>query len=1664
MFEITATSDKGSNIAVLTITTTEANSLMTVDILRKKNVAESSYEKVGSIAPPALNANKQHRDNLPTETNAVPSMPIINLNDAEFNFNTRKFTLPFIGQDQGSEDLFIYVLKHPTEDYYVSNEEYVRSVSGIAGYDVALSDKSDYIFKSSDRKPANYSVIDLTIDNPDKLQYLHARTVDTKNRNSETFSIPVDITPPTKVNEFWFNDLETNIDEKVMSFTTDRCIISSNASEHPRGFSIFYDIALVDSKSYYELAVMRNLTSARNVELPLKPLTDTSKFGPDKSYRIAIKTYTLFGSSRGWSYSKSFKIDFSDPTVVIKFDNSELPEFINAALPAENYKLKWTATGSTAEVNKVTGYLVYMRTRYSNVPEWSEWKVLTPNPITEKELTISKESMEITGYTVREFRIVGKTNSGNTRFFNNPRYLSDVAVLTGSNSTGLGIYIRLPIGAFNTLPGKPLVAETTISGKTFRSSEVNVDGNIISGPIVNNDYGFKTILMPSYNSGTIALKNGKYKRGKDFPINLKIYSERVVNGRVETDVDTVENVKVYSDGSLNMLGVANTAKKLEVLYTKGSGSNGKVVVDKNNEGKWYISSGSEDASIVKLLDTYMNAEKRTDLYNIVNFTGRDLNEDLNKPTKTVTIDPNNEEVWLVACAFNSFDKYVKNKELTFNFRPVPGSVFKQISDNPVRTTFKFYDVSVEVVKSYNLIKYGTLNKPNIGLVDNPEVIKNENNIKTYKQGIRVSASLNETEVLKREIEANTTIHMKYTTSSVNGSDVTSYNSGDRLVKPGYTSVYAKAVYKTEFEEIESEENSISFIIADNGASKKIPTFSNTVFGNGFTSKRINTGCSEQDFNDFYTYRFKNETTGTFITEGVDLVKSTVEGKVVFDIKIRNLGKNIITVLMSYQRGIEEPISDLFEVYNIGSLNEGAQLITDIQYHRHLPSNPENVAYNDATGVITNVNNVDKYYFMKINNKRYGMLPGYKIPVYDKMVIEAFGIWTPDSNRYRIMTEDSTETPAYGIGKMVAPETDNDGMRVVEKQRLDFSNQDDKSFPTRPLFSVEAEHRLTPFSPNGSGESVARNSIKVTVTNPSPLYEVKCFLNGAAWESGRLITDSGKHVFIAVFRNKYNYNLTYRMCTVEVIKDSMYSPPRINYTPKKKYSKYYDMEVIWTLSEQEANLRGGATYTKEYKLSTDNTWKTYTEPVRITQPCIFTAKKTLSTGLILQSSLEITGEMMIRQPVPNPDIKFALVGQEPNKAVYVPMVERHFEYNYSFKLNGVPGYIYGNPITNYDSSRRKYSLEVNISDKLTDKTRTEVIEFEIDTTLPKIPILSFIPDKSTERHILKPTLVIPDLRLNILESTREAGVDYTIIYDGVVVPMNYKLTPEQTKGIHSISIQAQRRDNKLISKASYYVDLKDSIHTDAFQTKEYNNNPDEDPNKYTKRIVLLPYNSNNNYFDTPGELTMDPRTGDIGIVSDQLDRERERNTGVITYKLIELTKDLRKDLKHVEAISEQIKRSNDLYKEMIKNHKHRRANIAKNNTLLNAKVMRVKAIADETKAAIDKIRRDVDALRVRRAAITPLINQVSSAENKNRLKGRFDRVDEIWNNDFASRKREFKDLADRILSVASLAAKSIYNIESIRKIVTPKVNKTDWEAFKVKQERFYQELAAKIKKF
>lgn len=291
-----------------------------------------------------------------------------------------------------------------------------------------------------------------------------------------------------------------------------------------------------------------------------------------------------------------------------------------------------------------------------------------------------------------------------------------------------------------------------------------------------------------------------------------------------------------------------------------------------------------------------------------------------------------------------------------------------------------------------------------------------------------------------------------------------------------------------------------------------------------------------------------------------------------------------------------------------------------------------------------------------------------------------------------------------------------------------------------------------------------------------------------------------------------------------------------------------------------------------------------------------------------------------------------------------------------------------------------------------------------------------------------------------------------------------MTAEQTKGIHSITIQAKRTDNNLISKANYYVDLKESIHTDAFQTKEYNNNPDEDPNKYTKRIVLLPYNSNNNYFDTPGELTMDPRTGDVGIVSDELDKERERTTGVITYKLIELTKDLRKDLKHVESISEQIKRSNDMYKEIIQNHKHRRANIAKNNILLDEKIKRIKAIADETKATLDKIRHDIDETRTRKAAITPLINQVSSTDNKDALKGRFDQVDRLWNTEFANRKKEFKDLADRILSVASLASKSIYNIESIRKIVIPKVNRTDWEAFKAKQEAFYRELEAKIRKF
>lgn len=1664
MFDITVTSEIGSNVAVLNMTTTEATDLVTVDIMRKKNVAEANYEKVGSISVPALNGSTEYRDNLPTETISNPSMPVMNLNQAKFNFSTRKLKIPFFNQEDGSEDIFSYVIKHPTDNRNLSNEAFVRSVAKVTGYDVAVSDKTDYTFRSSDRKPYNYSELDIEIDNTDKLQYIYARTIDSRNRISEIFKMPIDITPPTKVSEFWFNDLETNIEGKVMSFTLDRCILSSNSSEHPRGFEIRYDVALVEGNTYNNIAVIENLTSSRNVELPLRPLSDSSKFSPDKTYRVAVRTYSIFGSSRGWSYSRSFKIDFSDPSVVIKFDNSELPEFINAALPPENYKLKWTSTGSSAEVNKITGYLVYMRTRYSNVPDWSEWKLLTPQPINAKQLTIPKSSMEITGYTVREFRIIGKTEAGNTRYFNNPRYLSDIAVVTGSNSTALGIYIRLPIGAFNTLPGKPLVAETTISGKTFRSSEVHVDGNVITSPIVDNDYGFKVRLMPSYTSGTIILRNGKYKKDKDNPISLKIINEKTIGSKVETTTDTIDNINVYSDGSINMLGVANNATTLEISFKRPNGTDGKVIAKRNSQNKWYISSGNDDAIVNMSIDTFMNVEKRNDLYNAINFTGRDLSEDLSKENKVVTIDPNNEEVWLIACAFNSFDKYVKNKELVFDFQAVPGSVFKKVSTNPLKTTFKFYDVAIEIVKSYNLIKYNKLNKPILKIVGSPEVIKEESGIKTYKPGIQVSGEMDETEQLKNEIKNNTKVEMKYTVSSVAGSDVSEYETSHKLIKPGYTVVYGRTVYKNEFESVESEESSISFIIADTGASKKIPTFSDTRFENGYTSKRINTGVSEADFNDYYTYKFKNETTNSYIELGTDLVKSVVEGKVVFDIKVRHLGKNVITIIMTYLKGPEEHISDLFEVYNIGSLNEGAQLITDVQYHRHMSSDPENIAYNDATGIVTNVNNKDKYYFMKINGKRYGMLPGYKIAVYDKMKIEAFGIWTPDSNRTRIMTEDANETPAYGIGKMVAPEVDNDGMRVVEKQVLDFSNQDDKSFPTKPLFSVEAPHKLTPFSADGSGESVARNSITVTVTNPSPLYEIKCFLNGSEWKSGKEITDSGKHVFIAVFRNKYNYNLTYRMCIVEVIKDSMYSPPRINYTPKKKYSKYYDMEVIWTLSDEEANLRGGATFTKEYKISKDNTWKTYTKPVRITEPCIFTAKKTLSTGLILQSSLEITSEMMIRQPVPDPDIKFSLVGQSPNKAVYVPMVERHFEYNYTFKLNGVPGYTYGNPITNYDSAKRKYTLEVNISDKLTEKTRTEVVEFEIDTTLPKIPVLSFMPDKSVERHILKPSHVIPDYVIKLLDSSTEENVEYTIIYDGKVIPLGSRLTDDQLKGLHTISILARRLDNNLISKASYYVDFKDSIHTDAFHTKEYNDNPNEDPNSYTKRIVLLPYNSNNNYFDTPGELTMDPRTGDVGIVSDMIDTEREISDGIITYKLIELTKDLRTDLKHVEAISEQIKRSNDLYKEMIKNHKHRRENIARNNVYLNEKVLRVKSIADETKATLDKIRRDVDSLRARKAQITPLINQVSSAENKNRLKGRFDRVDEIWNTDFANRKKEFKELSDRILSVASLAAKSIYNIESIRKIVTPKVDRTVWEAFKAKQERFYQQLADKIRNF
>ncbi|QXN67963.1 hypothetical protein FPHOBKDP_00213 [Listeria phage LPJP1] len=237
------------------------------------------------------------------------------------------------------------------------------------------------------------------------------------------------------------------------------------------------------------------------------------------------------------------------------------------------------------------------------------------------------------------------------------------------------------------------------------------------------------------------------------------------------------------------------------------------------------------------------------------------------------------------------------------------------------------------------------------------------------------------------------------------------------------------------------------------------------------------------------------------------------------------------------------------------------------------------------------------------------------------------------------------------------------------QTINTTGMDQTTVPVNPSISISSSKPLTPFDVSSADISQCADDITITVMNNNSNYTLNCYIDGNNYTSGSTFTSGGTHEFLAVFTDRHNYTLSYTTFKFNIVKNYIYTPPRIDYNDKKYYSESYNISIEYVFIESERE----HIKSKLYKTSINNSWKEYTGPFIITEPCIITARKIMDNDMILENNLEITSDML-NVTVPDlPVINIPDNSGNLTNSLIIPNIVRIPMCTYEITINGLPVY-------------------------------------------------------------------------------------------------------------------------------------------------------------------------------------------------------------------------------------------------------------------------------------------------------------------------------------------------------------------------------------------------------
>lgn len=1539
--QVQTSSSQMINTVSFTLTTEDP---LTLGLYRKKAIDQpEAYTKVHTWET-ATSGTLTYADDLGAASDTLPpESPIINIDRIKYSPEEKSVRLP-IAPSVDVTSAYDYRILNETSQEILSTFT-VRSMSGIKEFYIWLSTTSEAP-KPTDLAPlaveankTEYEVVVPVVDPTVKL-WVATTAKDWAGNESEVTKIDIDLSDPPLVGQMRLGGVRLELDKQLLSFPTNSTLdfsaspIESTAKTARR---VLYDVALINAKTNDVIFDATGTYNTETASILSIPLTGFRIYGNPKIKKDTLLQFRVTTRNSYWteglkSVSRTFTFDTSRPESRIEFLPTSTKSFIDF-YNLEKYPVNLSWKVIDPEPNfTYPKYEIQMRTRLSHETEWSNqaWTTIS-DEVTGTTYKVPSSKLQATGYTVREFRIRGLSEDGDSEWFTKEGYISDIYVINEVINGTFISAVRIPIGTYSFFD-KVAKLETTINGNVMESLGTEIR------------YGeFKT-------------KIGKTKVG---------------------------------------------------LLAPASVPDPSILIDPTRRKNYLLA----------VLERY------NDLYRYNPFNATTYS------THTVDLQAAESDVFLVGSVFPVADL---PKEISVTYAPTNGSHYRSEANLTVGSKLIITDKtdSSQVDQRYDfnqvsnlkVYKYTNLPTPTVVFDESPTPKDRFGEVDTYDPPISLSSSVTAPAEHPLVGDESLTVHSSYIVAgSEDAQDVDTYVNGTKIYLPGMYTFTARTLYRTGMVQVEGPEQVVRFYIDPKSNVTISPTVEPPVYEDGRTIFKFNTNITP-GLEDRYTYKVTNLTTGKVITPERTLEDGKVVYTFTFTKETTKEGMNLIEI--SYTKeGVTKTLKTAVNVVESSTPGmPGGFLIINANFHKRVEEAATPYC-NDFTGraeIMSMKNNI-------IVLHTYGETGD--VPLSTRYLAYYQPVSEKDKFRYK----------AFHYGQLVKDRTAKYTFDVVQQKDLgrtrevDGTKVDRNTLPMEPLVEVTTPYEVAGFTP-GSTSFKVLGEASLNITNQGPMYEVIVLCNGKQIALNKPITSVGKNTLLIIFKNTHNYQLSFKRIDIEVLKSDRYTRPLITFSPAKKFEKAYTVDVQWFAFDEE---RDPDAKLEVKQKSTGNTWVTYGGPLTVTGPDTISARKTIGEHIRLNDEVEFPEEFFRLPAIPQVVFLDQVAVNNVHKAVFIPAVDKHPICRYEWKVNGLP-YVEGTPITNYDHSVKEHLIEVTAINRYDETQRiTQRMKAIIDTTVPKKPYLLNVQAATSKGRILN---LGKDFTVQLDPASSDPNYETSIMLDGQVVREGDKPfdTPTSHNGVHTLVVYSRSKANGMVNFTSYSFEVNAYPTTAKFHTEK------------AKRFAIVPYDRSNPSYDTPGELVVDSRTGDLSLVLN------ERSTVAPGYRIADITKELKNQLISLEAQSGRIRKAAQFEEARTFNIEWTNPNLNRVNAELKAEaetiLARVKATLERVKGLNQEVGTTAQKVNDFKILVQEAVKTGSDLDLAplREIQAAYPaKVDKIW---------EEKSKVERALSDLAI---SMYNLESIRLIALLKVDKTDFESFRDTREGYYRSLAARI---